>query len=537
VGSDVLVQGLDHRLALAGTGYFTRTTTDLGSFALEVPLREPFVEVLTTGYYFDEVRGSLSGGPISLRAIAPSEDGVVQVNLLTTLERDRIVALVQDRSLSFADARRRAEEEVLRAFHLPASIVERVPFSGLDMEHGGDPAAALVAVSALVQGSNSEAQLTELIARLSADLAADGALEPGLATLLAAQGARLDPDAIRWNLQARFAALGRDVAVPDLARPVDANRLILPPEWDVEDWTRWFAGARITVDLRPVTPGTIVYYRTDESSTPGPWRTGGAWMPFQIPLLLEGRGTTLVVSAYAQSPFDPARRSEVETRTFTMPVPTTPAPSFAPLTGTYGSTIALELRSAFEDAAIHFTTDGSPPTTGSDLYSGPIPIVAGAPVAVRAFAVAPGAHPSEIVGAWYEVDPAYDGLAWPPFTTREEVVARMSGSWIGRVEAPWTAYGTMLYLGADGTCGDELDEIFGSRPPFLYYGACGGWGIDDVSAVGLGAGSFVVLDVFGVEHFRSEMELAQMSADDRHLRFDLWHGNSGPVHYELTRRP
>jgi len=68
----------------------------------------------------------------------------------------------------------------------------------------------------------------------------------------------------------------------------------------------------------------------------------------------------------------------------------TAAPSFKPAAGTYTSAQTVTISSATADASIYYTTDGSVPSTGSTLYTGPVAVASSE--TIRAVAIAP-AHP------------------------------------------------------------------------------------------------------------------------------------------------
>lgn len=80
------------------------------------------------------------------------------------------------------------------------------------------------------------------------------------------------------------------------------------------------------------------------------------------------------------------------------------APTFSPSPGSYTGTQMVALASATPAATIHYTTDGSEPTTASPAYSNPIPV--SGDTAIRAIAVAPGLPSSApAVGGYYVSQP------------------------------------------------------------------------------------------------------------------------------------
>ncbi len=77
---------------------------------------------------------------------------------------------------------------------------------------------------------------------------------------------------------------------------------------------------------------------------------------------------------------------------------TAPPPSISPVDGFYFSEPAkVVLQSDVKDAAIHFTTDGSEPTTKSSRYTQPLAI--NEACAIKAFVVADGLKPSAVAAA------------------------------------------------------------------------------------------------------------------------------------------
>lgn len=79
---------------------------------------------------------------------------------------------------------------------------------------------------------------------------------------------------------------------------------------------------------------------------------------------------------------------------------TQPTPTFSPVAGTYSGTQNVTITSASADA-IYYTTDGSTPTTGSTLYTGPVAVSTSE--TLKALAVRPGFNNSAIGSAAYVI--------------------------------------------------------------------------------------------------------------------------------------
>ena len=81
--------------------------------------------------------------------------------------------------------------------------------------------------------------------------------------------------------------------------------------------------------------------------------------------------------------------------------PTVVMPTFTPAAGTYYETQNVTIACATEGATIHYTLDGSEPTTGSAVYSSPITI--SETTTVKAFAVKEGLLDSGVATADYTI--------------------------------------------------------------------------------------------------------------------------------------
>jgi hypothetical protein len=82
-------------------------------------------------------------------------------------------------------------------------------------------------------------------------------------------------------------------------------------------------------------------------------------------------------------------------------LPQTPAPTFSPVAGTYGSTQTVVLSDGLGSAVIYYTLDGSVPGIGSPVYSAPI--VVAASETVSAMSTASGYSQSYVSVAQYVI--------------------------------------------------------------------------------------------------------------------------------------
>lgn len=233
-GSTVEIQELDSNFEATGDFFSTTISNHMGTFAItNNNIDSGYIEIIGSGYYFNEVSGALSDSTLTLRTWAnlteTRAESDINANILTTLARSRISELLTSGvQTSFSGAQTAAEEEVLEMFHiLPADISggSIANFDTMDIAATGDNNAVLLATSAVLQGSNTVAELSELIAQIEDDITADGDLTTQtLKDELKNNAMGLSLSTIRANLVARYTALGATTAVvPEFEDFIDSN--------------------------------------------------------------------------------------------------------------------------------------------------------------------------------------------------------------------------------------------------------------------------------------------------------------------------
>ncbi len=176
-GATVTAFELDGSKSLLQTGRtFSGTISqDDGRFNMSnVTLKSSFVRLSANGYYRNEVTGKRSASPITLNAVTDLyARNTVNVNLLTHLEFDRVAELLRKGAgtLNIKKAKKQAEREIFNAFHIDATGFGYS--EDLDVFGKTEADAALLAISILLQGDRSEAELTELLTSCSIDLSSD----------------------------------------------------------------------------------------------------------------------------------------------------------------------------------------------------------------------------------------------------------------------------------------------------------------------------------------------------------------------------
>src|SRR5437899_4326265 len=90
-------------------------------------------------------------------------------------------------------------------------------------------------------------------------------------------------------------------------------------------------------------------------------------------------------------------------------------PAFSPGGGTYTGSVTVTISDATSGAAIHYTTDGSTPTTSSPVYGGALTFTQ--TTTLKAMAAASGMTNSAVASATYTVQ---QQVATPAFSPRSE---------------------------------------------------------------------------------------------------------------------
>lgn len=218
LGSSITVQELNEDFSLTGKTYTIETDDDFGSFSITGEFATDYIEIIAQGYYFNEITGDLSSSMLTMKAYADlSTNNDINVNLLTTLSKDRIEYLIDNEDKRFNEARIQAKTEILKIFNIPDTEISKIiNFDQMDISQEGDSNAMLLAASVILQGSNTVAELSELVAKLSQDIKNDGVLDnPAYINELRENAMSLNYQSIKTNLENRYNDLGITPVVPD----------------------------------------------------------------------------------------------------------------------------------------------------------------------------------------------------------------------------------------------------------------------------------------------------------------------------------
>jgi hypothetical protein len=157
----------------------------------------------------------------------------------------------------------------------------------------------------------------------------------------------------------------------------------------------------VTVTISDSTIGATIYYTTDGSTptTSSSVYTGA---------LTFTQTTTLKAMAAATG----MTNSAVASATYTVQQQQVATPTFSPGGGTYTGSVTVTISDATSGATIHYTTDGSTPTTSSPVYSGALTFTQ--TTTLKAMAAASGMTNSGVASATYTVQ--QQPVATPTFS-------------------------------------------------------------------------------------------------------------------------
>lgn len=180
-GSPLNLYELKKNLTPSGTVYKDEISSNKGDFVIpKVSLAYPYAKLEVRGLYRNEVTGEWSTDSMTLRVLTDffEERTDVNINLLTHLEYDRALYLVQEKGYSVYAAKKQAAQEIMTAFEFATAVTYSEDFAIFQNEGVSATTSAgyatLLAISALVMGNRSDAEIQNTIDKFIADIKTDG---------------------------------------------------------------------------------------------------------------------------------------------------------------------------------------------------------------------------------------------------------------------------------------------------------------------------------------------------------------------------
>jgi LruC domain-containing protein len=192
------------------------------------------------------------------------------------------------------------------------------------------------------------------------------------------------------------------------------------------------------ISLSCATAGATMIYTTDGSS---PSITNGTVYSGAIPITVS---TNLKVYAYKYGMTD----SDMATSTYTIHLLPVASPTYTPVAGTYNAAQSVTISTTTSGATIYYTTDGSTPTTSSNLYSGAVSISAN--TTLNAIAVKSGMSNSTVTTGSYVIN-----CATPVLTPATGTYATAQS-----VSMSTTTSGASIYYTTDGSAPTSSSTLY-----------------------------------------------------------------------------
>ena len=193
-----------------------------------------------------------------------------------------------------------------------------------------------------------------------------------------------------------------------------------------------------SVTIGDATAGTTIYYTTNGTT---PTTSSSVYSGAITVSATETLEAIAVETGYANSPAATA----VYTINSILPTPT-----FSPAAGTYTTSQSVTIGDATAGTTIYYTTNGTTPTTSSDVYSGAITV--GATETLEAIAVETGYTNSPAATAAYTINPV---LPTPTFSPAAGTYTTSQSVTIGDATA-----GTTIYYTTNGTTPTTSSNVY-----------------------------------------------------------------------------
>ena len=203
----------------------------------------------------------------------------------------------------------------------------------------------------------------------------------------------------------------------------------------------------VTVTISDATSGATIYYTTDGSTPTTSSAVYSSGLTFTQTTTLKAMATAsgMTNSAVATASYTVQQQQQVAT------------PTFSPGGGTYTGSVTVTISDATSGATIHYTTDGSTPTTSSAVYSGALTFTQ--TTTLKAMAAASGMTNSAAASATYTVQ--QQQVAVPTFSPG-------GGRYTGSVTVTISdaTSGATIYYTTDGSTPTAFSAVYSGALTF-----------------------------------------------------------------------
>ena len=195
-GSQVTAFVLDQQLKATGKSYPANISDDLGAFAIDIKVEEPFLELRAEGYYFNEVTGEVSESPIYLEAMGNQQSTNLNINLFTTITKPRIKKLLAE-GKGWDTSTLTAQEELLAALGVEDTTED---FTDIDITGTDKSDALLLAFACIIQQDRSISEIVTLIQNAASEFEVEGRLSDKSVEDILANRSNVNPFDVARNI-------------------------------------------------------------------------------------------------------------------------------------------------------------------------------------------------------------------------------------------------------------------------------------------------------------------------------------------------
>lgn len=186
---------------LSETKFSDEIKNNMGEYEISYKdLSSELVLLEAEGYYLNENSGEKSSTTIRLNALSDlANRSTANINVLTHLEYNRVKYLMLKKEMNYNDAKAQAENEILKAFHIPS--LNGATAEDLSIVGASENNSALLVLSILLQGSVDGNVLMARLNSIAEDLEEDGIIDDKqMFTDIADEALWLVPRDIRENI-------------------------------------------------------------------------------------------------------------------------------------------------------------------------------------------------------------------------------------------------------------------------------------------------------------------------------------------------
>ncbi len=214
-GASVLISELNSDFVQTGKNITSTIENNQGQYEIDnIEFISQYVILMVNGFYFNEIFGNNSSAQLTLYAISDlSDKNSLNINVLSSIEKERVEFLISE-GLTFKDAKNQAIQEILGIFEIDTIL--NLESEALDISKNSEGNSILLAISSILQGYRTTADLSLLLANLSTDLKSDGKLDDlSIKSDLIIHAKSLNIASIRENLEEYYESLGIEYSIPD----------------------------------------------------------------------------------------------------------------------------------------------------------------------------------------------------------------------------------------------------------------------------------------------------------------------------------